>query len=343
MKKYALLLSLIVALSLMAVQCADQGTPEVVKETVVVQETVVVEVEKEVIVTVEVEVEKLVEVMATPEPGVEVPFLEQWVSSPHNDTEGEPFNNWNEDTPQEIPVACAKCHSTPGYRDWIGADGTAANVVDNPAPIGTTIECVACHNDVTLTMDSVLMPSGVEITGLGREARCMQCHQGRHSTVSVNEAIAAAGVADEDTVDEDLGFLNIHYYAAAATKYGTVAKGGYQYEGKSYDGNFAHVDAFDTCVECHNPHTQQVRVEACQQCHEGVTSKEDLKNNRMPGSLVDYDGDGATDEGIYFEITGLQELLYQAIQAYASEVAGTPIVYNAESYPYFFATWFRRG
>ena len=41
----------------------------------------------------------------------------------------------------------------------------------------------------------------------------------------VNAAIEEAGV-DDDTVSEDLGFANIHYYAAAATKYGTEANGG---------------------------------------------------------------------------------------------------------------------
>lgn len=268
--------------------------------------------------------------------GVEIPFLEEWSSSAHADAAAEAFTHWNEEDPKEIPVECAKCHSTPGYRDFIGADGSAAGAVDKAAPIGTVVECTACHNDVTLTMDSVVMPSGVEITGLGREARCMQCHQGRESTISVNEAIAEAAVTDEDTVSEELGFLNIHYYAAAATKYGTVAKGGYEYEGKTYDANFAHVDQFDTCVECHNPHTLEVRVEQCSGCHAGVTSVEDLKNVRMRGSLVDYDGDGDVEEGIYFELEGVREFLSQGIQMYAEEVAGTPIVYDSASYPYFF-------
>jgi hypothetical protein len=266
---------------------------------------------------------------------VEVPFEEQWTSSGHADAEAEAFRHWDEDDPQEVPVACAKCHSTSGYLDFVGADGTAAGTVDNPAPIGTTVECVACHNEATLVMDSVVMPSGVEITGLSREARCMQCHQGRESTVSVNQAIAEAGV-DDDAVSEDLGFRNIHYYAAAATKYGTMAKGGYEYEGKSYDANFAHVDAFDTCVECHNAHTLELKVEACSECHTGVASAEDLRNARMEGSLVDYDGDGDVSEGIYSELEGVREVLYQAIQAYASEVAGAPIVYNADAYPYWF-------
>lgn len=269
-----------------------------------------------------------------PEPAVkDVPFLDRWLGSGHANKEAEAFNHWNEDDPAVVPVACAKCHSTPGYLDYIGADGTEANVVDADQPIGTTVECVACHNDVTVTMDSVLMPSGVELTGLGDESRCMQCHQGRHSKVSVDAAIEEAGGAeDPDAVLPDLGFANIHYFAAAATKYGTLAMGGYQYDGKTYDGNFAHVEEFDTCIECHDSHTLEVKAEACQECH----TQADFKDFRMFGSLVDYDGDGNMEEGIYYEIETLQGILYGAIQDYAANVAGTPIVYDSHAYPYFF-------
>jgi len=186
---------------------------------------------------------------------VEMPFYEEWASSAHADAAAEAFTHWDEDDTKEVPVGCAKCHSTPGYQDFIGADGSAAATVDKPAPIGTRIECAACHNEVTLKMDSAVMPSGIEITGLGREARCIQCHQGHASKFSVDKAITKANPADVDTISPDFGFINIHYYAATATKYGTVAKGGYQYDGKSYDAYFAHVDQFDTCEECHDLHT----------------------------------------------------------------------------------------
>jgi hypothetical protein len=302
MKKLAILASLLLVLVLMAAYWLG-GIPLVTHEAVAQEE-------------------------------IEIPFLDRWAGSGHNDTEAEAFNHWNEDSPAEVPVECARCHSTPGYRDWIGADGTAAGAVEAPVEIGTTIQCIACHNDVTLTKTSVVMPSGIELTDLGDESRCMECHQGRESTVSVNEFIETAGVED-DAVSEDLGFRNIHYYAAAATKYGTLAKGGYQYEGKSYDGNFAHVDQFDTCIECHDTHSLEVRVEQCSACHAGVTTVDDLKDVRMPGSLVDYDGDGNVEEGIYFELEGLQALLFEAIQAYATEVSGTPIAYDAAAYPYF--------
>ncbi|MCB8943907.1 MAG: cytochrome c3 family protein [Ardenticatenaceae bacterium] len=329
--------------SLILVACSQEPVEVTrVVEVEVPGPEVEVEVTREVQVEVEVpgpevEVTRIVEV--EPEGAVDViPFEEMWANSPHNAADSEAFVHWNEDDPQEVTPACARCHSTPGYLDWIGADGTEAGVVDAPAPIGTTVECAACHNEVTVEMDSVVFPSGVEVTGLGDEARCMQCHQGRASAVTVNQTIADAGLTEDvDTVSEDLGFTNIHYYAAAATQYGTITEGGYQYDGKSYDFKNDHVAGYDTCIGCHDPHTLEVKVEECSVCHTDVDSAEDLVDIRMAGSLVDYDGDGDMAEGVYYEIEGMREVLYQAMQAYATEVTGAAIVYNESSYPYFFA------
>ena len=80
-------------------------------------------------------------------PLAEIPFYAEWASSPHANHAAEPFNHWNKEG--NIPVTCARCHSTPGFLDYIGADGTAAGVVDHPAPVGTVITCIACHNGTT--------------------------------------------------------------------------------------------------------------------------------------------------------------------------------------------------
>ncbi|GAB4478859.1 MAG: hypothetical protein Kow00124_23730 [Anaerolineae bacterium] len=272
-----------------------------------------------------------------PAEGVEAPFEALWAASPHADAEAEAFRHWDEEDPAEVPVECAKCHSTPGYVDFVGADGTAFGSVENAAPIGTVITCEACHNEGTTSMTSVVFPSGVEITGLGAAARCMQCHQGRASGASVDQAIADLGLTEDlDTASADLRFINIHYYAAAASLFGSEVHAGYEYAGNSYQIRFAHVDGYTTCTDCHNPHTTEVKVEECAMCHTGVASVEDVRNIRMQGSLADYDGDGDATEPISAEIAGLQEKLYQAMQAYAAEVAGTPILYDAHSYPYFF-------
>jgi len=266
---------------------------------------------------------------------VQIPNEEAWAMSAHADPNAEAFSHWDEDDPQEIPTSCAKCHSTPGHLDFLGADGSAAGVVDMPAPVTSTVECIACHNEVSAVKDTVLMPSGVELTGLGSETRCMECHQGRESGVSVDAYIADKGITDEDMVSEELGFRNIHYYPASATLYGSVALGGYQYEGKAYDVKFRHVEGIDSCVDCHDTHSLQVKVETCSQCHEGAVDYESFRNIRMAGSTHDYDGDGDVTEGISGELSGLQETLYAAMQAYAN-AGGAPIVYDSHTYPYFF-------
>jgi hypothetical protein len=260
-------------------------------------------------------------------------ILEAWGSSGHADAEAEAFNHWNEDDPQEVSASCAKCHSTSGHLDFLGADGTEAGVVDAGAPIGSTVECTACHNPVSVDKMTVVFPSGVEITGTDAGVRCMECHQGRESAVSVNASLEGL---EEDTPSADIRFRNIHYFSAAASLYGSEVHGSYEYEGMAYQTKFEHVPGYDTCIGCHDPHTLQLKVDECAACHTNVAGPEDLTAIRMPGSMVDYDGDGSMDESLKDELDGMQAVLYIAMQAYATEVAGMPIIYDAGAYPYFF-------
>ena len=273
------------------------------------------------------------------EPIEEPPYLAQyyfaWVSSPHADREAESFNRWNADG--EIPVSCAKCHSEAGYLDFMGEDGSEFGVVDAAAPIGSVVTCDTCHNPTAASLTTVVFPSGAEISDAAGSARCMHCHQGRASSDTVEARLVELDLVDDpDTVNAELGFINIHYYAAAATLYGAEARGGYQFDGQVYQMKNEHVPGYATCASCHNPHTLTLKIEDCATCHEEVQTVEDLRFIRMAGSDIDYDGDGSTREGIAEEIETLQEMLYEAIQAYASEVSGLPIVYDKYSHPYFF-------
>ena len=87
-------------------------------------------------------------------PVARVPFFHDWVSSPHAKADARAFTNWNEQG--EIPEACARCPSTPGFLDYIGADGSAPGVVDRKAPTGSVIGCTACHNQTARLMTSVM-------------------------------------------------------------------------------------------------------------------------------------------------------------------------------------------
>jgi hypothetical protein len=268
-----------------------------------------------------------------PPPGsiatTEVPFHPEWVTSPHARRTAEAFTRWDKEG--AIPIECAACHSTPGFLDFLGADGSAAGKVDRPAPIGTVITCVACHNSKTRALTSVTFPSGLRADNQGADARCMTCHQGRTSSMTVSTAVAGQG---DDAVNPRLAFLNIHYRAAGATLLGTMARGAYEYPGKTYAGRYQHREPYNRCTTCHDPHATAVKVADCGACHKEVTNKASLHQIRVGN--VDYDGNGNVDEGIAQEVESLRNRLYAAIVAYAKTVAGKDIVYDSHVHPYFY-------
>jgi hypothetical protein len=254
-----------------------------------------------------------------------------WQTSAHADIEAEAFAHWNEDDPAVIPETCARCHSTTGYHDYLGLDGATPGQVDQPVPVGETLECETCHNDITKDKHTSVMPSGIEITGLGKENVCIDCHQGRQSTVSVNEVTAGL---DEDEVNEELSFLNIHNNAAGATQHGTEAKGGYEYEGQEYSGLYTHATGFETCIACHNQHTLKIDARQCNACHVEAVDIANFKNIRV--SRVDYDGDGDNTEGVKNEIETMRERLLLAIRLYAVKTKGLDNIVYEDRNPYFF-------
>jgi predicted CXXCH cytochrome family protein len=263
-----------------------------------------------------------------------VPYYDKWMMSAHADKTAVPFTNWDKDG--AIPVECARCHSAGGFVDYLGGDGTAAGKVDRPAPTGTVVNCGACHNPAADALSSVTFPSGEVITGLGGEARCMTCHQGRASGKDVEAAITKAAVPDADTVSPMLKFTNVHYFPAAATLFAGRAGGGYQYAGQVYDARFRHVPGYDRCTGCHDPHSLKVKFDECQACHPAAKDLAGARTIRMMSSVTrDYDGDGDLGEGIYGELDGLRGKLLAAISTYGAEHK-TPVCYHPSTYPYWF-------
>jgi hypothetical protein len=272
----------------------------------------------------------------------------------------EAFRHW--DVEGEIPATCTKCHSPEGLPRFLKDNATISQ------PLANGFKCTTCHESLGLeggelaaprhVVNEVEFPSGAVLSfGEGADANlCLECHQGRESKYSIDalltglDADTIAGLSkaelldvvtnatdklDDDAVADNLRFLNIHYFAAGATRFGAEAKGAYEYDGKEYEGLFDHTDDYQTCVNCHDVHSLKVKAAECGDCHDGVATEEDLMTIRE--SSDDFDGDGNTDEGLAQEVDTMREALYAAIQAYATSTAGTDaVVYNPASHPYFF-------
>lgn len=267
-------------------------------------------------------------------PSLVIPFQAEWAASGHADINAPAFNHWNEADPLVITAACVKCHSSNGLEEFIR---TGANQ-DAQVP-GGVINCTTCHNESVSSLIEVTFPSGKVVGNLGAEARCLSCHQGRESKTSLDAYIEmnAGAEAAPDVVVPGLSFRSVHYFTAGATMYASMVSGGYEYEDQVYDGKYTHIENMDTCLDCHDNHSLEIKVFKCAECHEFSSSTEDLKGTRMLGSLMDYDGDGDRAEGIYFEIEGLQQKLLDAMQAYGTSINSDAIVYSPDTYPYFFS------
>lgn len=254
-----------------------------------------------------------------------------WDESGHADFNSISFTYWDDNDPPLIPANCAACHSLHGAMDFAGARGTPAGSVAHDMPVGSVVSCAACHTGAAHEMQSVTFPSGMEVAAQGTEASCLTCHMGTQSGASVRNAIDGV---DVDSVMDGQGFINVHYHVAAATLMGTTGQGGYEYAELDYAGRYDHAPNFQTCSDCHNAHNLEVEPLACSTCHFNVTEPDDLRDIREQD--VDYDGDGDTRKGIALEIDTFHARLYQAIQTYAAEEIGTPIVYSSAQFPYFF-------
>jgi hypothetical protein len=195
----------------------------------------------------------------------------QWGGSGHGDYQDAPF------TADLTQPVCFRCHSGTEFADYLeGVDVAALDPSEGARVIG----CVACHDlqardagdalalGPLRRVEEVTFPSGVVVSLEPASNICMECHQGRSSTPTVDSRIAAG----------NLSFSNIHYYAAAATLFGTEVQGGYEYPGRSYRGRNAFaihaglgVPRLTNCNGCHlrgeNDHTFLPLLSDCALCH----------------------------------------------------------------------------
>jgi len=216
--------------------------------------------------------------------------------SGHFASDGEPFRHWDEDP--AMSTSCARCHSSEGAAAFFtNGTVTAADFKTYTRGISAGLACESCHvpdataadqafDGIPRTVASVKFDSGVVVDSSNAPAffavgndspLCMNCHQGRSSTDTVNTRIAA----------NNLGFSNIHYFAAAASLFGNLTRGGYQYT--AVDSSFtvdpvyvgtnafaSHPATLQTCEGCHlqqgiNVHSFIPDVAVCIGCHTGTS------------------------------------------------------------------------
>jgi hypothetical protein len=265
---------------------------------------------------------------------------------------GVAWRYWDADG--EVDRDCARCHSANGLPTYLT---TGRNY--RSEPLTNDMLCTTCHPDQNMPYrypaGAVTFPSEATLSIDSDNNLCMNCHKGRAAAISIDEITDGL---DPDSISDGLKLPDIHGYPAGATLFGSLAAGAYQYKGKRYAGRNLHVEEFDDCLNCHGEHRLDIDEEQCATCHGHRASEERTKPQHHPSPMrcrdchgmvdvekirghkdytvpEDHDGDGDILEGISQEVATLHATLYTAIQTYANDVAGTPIIYYATA-PYFF-------
>ena len=228
-------------------------------------------------------------------------------------------------------AGCGRCHAGDGFRDFIGADGSASGVLTIVYPSGSGAQmnagtwaegftCNACHNPVSDPIaggtwtNQKKFPSGKIVTTDKVTAICAQCHDGGRPGYEVSALIAKAGTTAADTqLPTSNSVVRAHYLPAASTLFGADAANWYQYPGQIYTARNQH-GGKASCTDCHDAHSGHLPADAdiaakCGTCHfneagASVTSFLELEEVRQFGFEGDIDGD-AVEESLKAEIDGL--------------------------------------
>jgi hypothetical protein len=187
-------------------------------------------------------------------PGTGNQFISEWSESGHANFKGEPFRHWDRDG--SIPTSCAKCHSPHGFNDF-ALDGVVTGVGARSQDLlrhlphrggdGTTL----WDNQRPTRRWTTSFPSGL------RQAWPTPATSARPATKAGNRK----SVSTDDATGgiDNLAFVNIHYFAAAATLSGRRSREATsttttRTSGRRPTWAVRPRDTRDTCIECHmNP------------------------------------------------------------------------------------------
>ncbi|MFC1879068.1 hypothetical protein ACFLZW_04070 [Chloroflexota bacterium] len=255
----------------------------------------------------------------------------------------------------QVDGECARCHSAAGLPTYL-------TVGDNyyPERPSNGLACSTCHSDLRrykrFVVEAVTFPDGDKYSLDADSNLCISCHQGRAAAADLEKLLQ--GLSPDEAV-VGLSIPDVHGYQAGLTILGSQGGGAYLYAGKRYASRNLHVEEFDDCVDCHGGHALAIDEEQCGTCHghrasdertkpqhhpspmgcrdcHGMVNVEEIRGHKDYLPLIDFDGDGDRQEGLSQEVRTLETALYGAIQAYANEQVGTPLIFDAYNSPNFF-------
>ena len=199
----------------------------------------------------------------------------------HGDTDNHEYSDWSVPNPVDnwahsnrsralsdgASASCGRCHSAQGFTVFLDqlAAGNVGNInnpqVVNQAPWSSVtmanvmpVTCPACHdphdatnaNQLRVYGDTALLPAGFKVTGMGKGALCITCHNSRNGVQADNTLTWLH--EDTNTYTGKLGYSAPHL----ATQGDVFAGHNAWFMGI---GNLPmiskHAAVEDTCVGCH--------------------------------------------------------------------------------------------
>lgn len=253
-----------------------------------------------------------------------------------------------------LNTSCARCHTAQGYTLYAelltaapssvvtltATCGSASgNACDPRLPTATVlgevtaanaepVTCQSCHDPHDATNPSQLriydriamLPSGFGVSGMGKGALCVSCHNSRNGTTSASDT---ATFLHEDA--QSGGVAPVSYSAPHLADQGDVFEGRNAYfMGGSLPMNSKHAAITDTCVGCHMTLQPASLLSFGQPAHESHLFRITDDNQQQlcancHGSQVDGKG---VQAGLRGELAQLQTAVNADVQGRIAAVGG---------------------
>ena len=327
----------------------------------------------------------------------------------HFNSSAEAYRDWDTAGLEGgTPASCSRCHSGEGFEFVVANPNEKNQQVTAPLTSGMTCESchvdranfsplggnkpervyvskvIFPFQDFSTSSTAALPSSGAQVTAVtitnapnptlvptsavksDDSFICMTCHQGRQSKLTIDAYVATRTTP---TLQQTMGFQNVHYLVAGGVQYSTKAAVAYQWTGiqdstltalpagRTYQGPWTHdaeaawkpftagatpdlnsggMNDKAQCTFCHmqdGNHRFEVKgTTACTACHTGTIVATYRKGS---GLTTDFDGDAATSN-LEDEVTAFRTTLLKALNTYAVAKGKRMLAYDPSVNSYLF-------